>query len=147
MRASRTLALLLALALGLFALGGCAGEGGDDGAIEPYEDTEGTDTGDTSEDESPTIDSAPAPEGLGTIEDNTILAHSFTFAPATLEVSVGEDVIFTNGDDVTHEVEIDGENLGTMEHGESLTWTPDEAGTYDYFCPLHPEMTGTIIVE
>lgn len=147
MRTSKTLVLLLALALGIFALGGC------DGAdpADPYGDT-GGDTGGSEEDmtdgDSPMADpSTPATGGAGMMSDNTILAHSLAFAPSTLKVSVGEDVTFTNGDDTAHEVEIGGETIGRMEHGESLTWTPDAPGTYDFVCPLHPEMTGTIVVE
>lgn len=141
MRGLKLLVLLLALALTLVPA--CASDTGN-GDPGPYD---GGTTGDSSE-ESPTVDpSAPATGGAGMMSDNIILAHSLAFAPSMLEVSVGEDVTFTNGDDVAHEVEIDGENIGRMEHGESLTWTPQAAGTYSYACPLHPEMTGTIVVE
>lgn len=141
MRALKLLPLLLALALTLVPA--CASDTGDGDGVTPYGDT-----GDVTDEESPTVDpSTPATGGAGMMSDNTILAHSFAFAPSTLEVSVGEDVTFTNGDDVAHEVEIDGENIGRMEHGQSLTWTPAETGTFNYVCPLHPGMTGTITVR
>jgi len=36
---------------------------------------------------------------------------------------------------------------GTLATGDSFTFTFDEPGTYTYFCELHPQMTGTIVVS
>lgn len=85
--------------------------------------------------------------GSGMMGNAEVLAHNMEFAPKVLEVTVGTTVTFTNGDDIDHEVEIDGTNIGRMKHGETLTWKAEKAGTHDYFCPLHPQMTGTIIVK
>jgi plastocyanin len=79
--------------------------------------------------------------------NNVIVARDFTFTPATLEVSVGETVTWSNADQAAHDVEIDGQNLGRMSQGEALTWKAEKAGTYPYACTIHPSMTGTVVVK
>jgi plastocyanin len=36
---------------------------------------------------------------------------------------------------------------GDIAVGESFTFMFEEAGTYEYFCALHPGMAGTIVVQ
>jgi plastocyanin len=36
---------------------------------------------------------------------------------------------------------------GTLDPGERFLWTPPGPGTYDYFCEIHPDMTGRILVS
>lgn len=84
---------------------------------------------------------------------DTVALRNINFEPADLEVAVGTTVMFTNEDIVRHTVtagspddvgdafdeELDGE-------GDTITVTFDEEGTVEYFCRLHPAMTGTITV-
>jgi plastocyanin len=36
---------------------------------------------------------------------------------------------------------------GTLAQGETFEFTFEEAGEFDFFCSVHPDMTGTITVE
>ena len=74
---------------------------------------------------------------------------NFTFSPATLSVKVGTQIIWTNSDDIPHTVVNDGYTfkskvLGT---GEKFTFTAAKPGIYTYFCSIHPNMTGKVIVK
>lgn len=77
----------------------------------------------------------------------------FAFQPDTIEVAAGATVTWTNEDGVPHTV-----TAGTpdavgdafdepVDAGETAEVTLDEAGTYDYFCAIHPTMTGQIVVS
>jgi len=79
--------------------------------------------------------------------ENTIVERGTAFVPSTLEVSVGETVTFINEDAELHIVRIDGETLGNQNEGESVTWTAEAPGEFPFNCPIHPSMTGTIIVK
>jgi len=79
----------------------------------------------------------------------------FMFDPQDLTVQVGETVTWTNNDDVPHTVTAGTPDMptpeefdsGVLQPGDTFTYTFDEAGTFDYFCTLHPDMTATITVE
>ena len=77
------------------------------------------------------------------------------FQPHTATVGVGGTVTWTNGDTAAHTVTsgtaTDGPD-GTFDSsiimaGKTFSNTFDEAGTYDYFCVVHPWMTGKVVVE
>ncbi len=79
----------------------------------------------------------------------------FMFDPQELTVQVGDTVTWTNNDDVPHTVTAGTVDMptpeefdsGQLQPGDTFSYTFDEAGTFDYFCTLHPDMTATIIVE
>ncbi len=62
--------------------------------------------------------------------------------------SVGDTVTVTNEDAIGHTwTAVDGVfDSGSLAQGESFEYTFEEAGEFDYFCAVHPEMTGTITV-
>lgn len=76
---------------------------------------------------------------------------NFTYEPQTLKVKAGTQIKWVNEDDVPHTVT--GSNAGSPLHSSALdtddsyTVTVDSAGTYPYFCAIHPHMVGTLIVE
>jgi len=72
----------------------------------------------------------------------------FAFGPATLTITAGDTVTWTNEDAVVHTAtSVNGAfDSGDLEQGESYTVTFTTAGTYDYLCTPHPSMTGRIIV-
>jgi plastocyanin len=73
---------------------------------------------------------------------------NFTFAPATLKVPVGTTITWTNDDDIPHlVVEKEGAfSSEALDTGDSYSWQATAVGTVEYYCALHPHMTGKIIV-
>lgn len=68
------------------------------------------------------------------------------FSPATLSVEVGDTVIFTNQDSMPHTGTATDESFdtGILNQGESGTVEITKVGAFDYFCAVHPSMTGKI---
>jgi plastocyanin len=76
------------------------------------------------------------------------MAKSYVFEPKTIEVEAGETVTWTNEDNFTHTVQVDGEEDHEVEQGESVSITFDTPGTYHYVCTLHEQdMEGDVIVK
>ncbi|MCP4631704.1 MAG: T9SS type A sorting domain-containing protein [candidate division Zixibacteria bacterium] len=73
----------------------------------------------------------------------------FSFNPRTVTVAEGDNVIWTNQDQVGHtSTEDDGMwDSGLLSHGQTYSRQFMTAGTYNYHCTLHPNMTATIVVE
>jgi plastocyanin len=75
------------------------------------------------------------------------MAKSYRFDPKTIEIEAGQTVTWTNEDNFTHTVEVEGESDHEVGPGESVEITFDEPGTYEYVCTLHrQDMDGTVIV-
>jgi amicyanin len=66
-----------------------------------------------------------------------------------LTVKVGTTVKWENHDDIPHSVVDKNKAFRSpaLDTNESYTFTFTSAGTYDYFCGLHPHMVGKIIVQ
>jgi plastocyanin len=76
------------------------------------------------------------------------MVKSYRFDPKTIEIEAGQTVTWTNEDNFTHTVEVDGQEDHEVGQGESVEITFDEPGTYDYVCTLHSQdMDGTVIVK
>jgi plastocyanin len=87
--------------------------------------------------------------GNGTVPENTVVIDNLAFNPSTLQVQPGTEVTWTNLDGVDHTVTSTDGNFtssGILSNGENYTVTFNEAGEYPYFCTIHPEMTGRIVV-
>jgi len=78
-----------------------------------------------------------------------IKIDNFSFAPGTFTVAVGTTVTWINHDDIPHTaVSTDGVfKSKVMDTDEKFSYTFTKAGTYPYFCSIHPKMTGTIVVQ
>ncbi len=76
------------------------------------------------------------------------MAKSYRFDPQTIEIEAGETVTWTNEDNFTHTVEVDGQEDQKVGRGDSVSIRFGEPGTYDYVCTLHRhDMDGTVIVR
>lgn len=74
---------------------------------------------------------------------------NFSFAPQDVTVRVGTTVVWTNRDDIPHTV-VSTENAfksKVMDTDEKFSFTFMKAGTYPYFCSIHPKMTGKVIAQ
>jgi predicted secreted protein with PEFG-CTERM motif len=77
------------------------------------------------------------------------------FIPSTVVITVGGTVTWENTDTAAHTsssgTPVDGPDgvfdSSLVMAGASFSHTFDSAGTFDYFCMVHPWMTGTVIVE
>jgi Icc protein len=79
----------------------------------------------------------------------TITIDNFKFGTGTITVAAGTTVTWINRDDVPHTV------VGTKKEFRSAALDTDQKfsftfktpGTYEYYCDVHPRMTGTVIVK
>lgn len=87
----------------------------------------------------------------GTPPANTVDAlASLAFNPSSLTVSTGTAVTFSFGS-VTHNVTFTAAtgvpaNIGDTQSA-NVSRTFSTAGTFSYHCTIHPQMTGTIVVQ
>jgi len=76
---------------------------------------------------------------------------NFSYGPATVTVAAGTTVTWTNHDDIPHTVvsvdEPKAFKSKVMDTDEKFSYTFTKAGTFTYFCSIHPKMTGTIVVK
>ncbi len=83
-------------------------------------------------------------------EKNQIEIKGFHFTPQTLTVKSGAKVTWINRDDDAHVVTSSDkkfEKSPPLDTDQKFTITAGAPGTYNYFCSVHPKMTGKIIVE
>jgi plastocyanin len=73
----------------------------------------------------------------------------FTFSPQQITVKAGTTVTWTNEDDIPHTVAASSRLFRSkaLDTHDKFSFTFTTTGTYEYFCSLHPHMTGTIAVE
>lgn len=109
---------------------------------------------------------APEPSATDQTSDTGVTIRNFAFAPKKLTISVGDTVMWTNDDDILHTVtsgigqeqgvpgvtkdknaKPDGVFDQEVEFEDTFDFTFDTAGTFKYFCAIHPGMVGTIHVE
>ena len=74
---------------------------------------------------------------------------NFTFNPQKLTVKAGTTVTWTNKDDIPHAIAAVNKQFKskTLDTGDGYAFTFTTPGSYEYFCSLHPHMTGTVVVE
>ena len=74
---------------------------------------------------------------------------NFSFGPAELTVRAGTTITWTNRDDIPHTV-VSTDKLfksKVLDTDEKFSFTFSTAGTFPYFCSIHPKMTGKIVVQ
>lgn len=82
--------------------------------------------------------------GGGTTADVSI--QSFDFNPASVQISTGDTVRWTNRDSADHTVTGSTFNSGVIRTGQSYEFRFTEPGVYNYICSIHPTMRGTVTV-
>jgi plastocyanin len=88
-----------------------------------------------------TLGAAPA--------ERRVEIKQFTYAPGAVEIRTGSTVTWVNGDEELHTVTSSGGLFASpgLEHDETFSQRFNAPGTYRYFCSLHPNMTGAIVVK
>jgi plastocyanin len=74
----------------------------------------------------------------------TIHMRDSTFNPQTIRVHVGDTVVFSNDDEVPHNVTGSALNSGDIDGGKSWTYTFTKPGAYNFVCTYHSWMKGTV---
>jgi len=94
---------------------------------------------------SPSVTATDQPSGANA----EVKIDNFVFGPQTITVPVGATVTWTNKDDIPHTtVSTDGVfKSKVMDTDEKFSYTFAKAGTYPYYCTIHPKMTGKIVVQ
>ncbi|MBO1414221.1 cupredoxin family copper-binding protein [Streptomyces sp. FH025] len=95
---------------------------------------------------SPTSSQSSAPATA-----DTVTIKNFAFSPATLTVKVGTKVTWTNTDPDAHTVTSKQGSNGPLQSAalatnDTYSYTFTAAGTYPYYCAIHPFMTATVEV-
>ena len=90
--------------------------------------------------------SAPAPAWAA---ETMVMIDNFTFNPPRLTVKAGTTVNWQNEDDIPHTIASSAKlfKSKTLDTDDQFSFTFTTPGVYEYFCSLHPHMTGTIVVE
>ena len=84
-----------------------------------------------------------------TKDANVVTIDNFTFTPPELTIAVGTTVKWVNHDDIPHSV-VDGNKAfrsKALDTDDAYSFTFASAGTFSYFCGLHPHMQGKIVVK
>jgi len=80
-----------------------------------------------------------------------VAMQGYAFGPATLTVPVGSTVTWTNQDTAPHDVKTTSGPVSLhspmLQKGQSWTFTFTRAGSYGYYCTVHPDMTARIVVQ
>jgi plastocyanin len=90
--------------------------------------------------------SAPAASAQ---DEMTVSIQDFFFEPDQITVAPGTTVTWVNDGEEPHTSTADDGmwDSGTLQPGESFSFTFDEPGSYAYFCEIHPDMTATVNVS
>ena len=78
-----------------------------------------------------------------------IAIYNYKFSPEVLTIKAGTTVTWTNKDEVPHTVASSDKRFTSssgLDTGEQYSYTFTTAGSYEYFCTLHPFMKGKVVV-
>src|SRR3954470_5726535 len=78
-----------------------------------------------------------------------VVMDNFSFTPPRTSVAIGATITWTNHDDVPHTVVSTERKFKSpvLDTDGQFSHQFEAAGTYKYFCSIHPRMTGEIVVE
>lgn len=91
------------------------------------------------------ISSAPAGAAGHHVE-----MEGYTYSPRSLTIQRGDSVTWMNHDEAPHDAKTTSGPAAfqspLLDKGESWTHTFNAAGTYSYYCTVHPDMKASIVV-
>jgi plastocyanin len=89
--------------------------------------------------------------GVAFAAEHSIVQKDLTFAQSTITIPVGDEVLWGNIDNVTHNIHIKGGgediDLGLQKFGQVLKHTFDKPGPYVIMCTIHPRMKMVVTVQ
>ena len=77
-----------------------------------------------------------------------VMISNYAFNPSSLSVGLGDTVVWTNQDSVSHTITSDTGDFdsGSIAPGKTFSYTFNNGGSFGYHCSIHPMMSGTINV-
>jgi plastocyanin len=80
---------------------------------------------------------------------HTVEIRGFAYLPATLQVAVGDTVVWINRDAVPHTATRDGRrwDSGSIEAEQAWRLIAASPGSQPYYCAFHPVMRGELVVR
>ncbi|WP_246113567.1 cupredoxin domain-containing protein [Streptomyces montanus] len=92
-----------------------------------------------------------AAPGQASAASHQVLMKGYAFGPSVLTVDVGDTVTWTNQDTAPHDVKTTSGPVSfhspMLDKGRSWSFTFTKAGSYGYYCTVHPDMTARIVVR
>ncbi|HJY20594.1 MAG TPA: cupredoxin family copper-binding protein [Chthoniobacterales bacterium] len=88
--------------------------------------------------------------GTSGASQNKIEIKDFAFNPQTITVKSGDKITWINRDEEPHTVVSVGKKFqrsSGLDTDQEFSIIAGAPGTYEYFCSVHPKMTGTIVVQ
>jgi len=84
--------------------------------------------------------------------DTTVTQSHSTFDSDSVTVKAGDNVVFANKDDITHNIQVinddgDVDDKGLQKPGENIKVGFTKAGTYKIRCSIHPKMKMTVVAQ
>jgi len=83
--------------------------------------------------------------------EKQIVIDNFTFDPPEVTIPAGTRVTWLNRDDVPHTATSTAKprafDSGALDTDQKYSFTFTSTGVYEYFCAVHPKMTGRITVR
>ena len=88
------------------------------------------------------------PEHQSVSVTHNLTIENFRFSEATTTIKKGDKVVWVNKDAAPHTVTgySGGPDSGTLDTGDTYSYTFTTPGTYAYHCKFHPQMSATITV-
>ena len=87
--------------------------------------------------------------GTGGPGANQVFIQGMAFNPASITVTAGTTITWTNKDAIAHTVTSNSNafDSGTVSSGATFSFTFATAGTYAYHCTIHPSMVASVTVN
>ncbi len=80
--------------------------------------------------------------------DVTVTVNGMAYAPALVQAHVGDTIHWVNKDPVDHTATARNKAFNTMlPAGKTVIQKVSKAGSFDFYCTFHPNMTGKLIVS
>ena len=91
----------------------------------------------------------PAPATQTQLSAAAVKIDNYSFGPPEITIAPGTKVTWTNRDDIPHTVRSTNDLFKSkaLDTDDQFSFTFDKPGTYEYFCSIHPKMTGRVIVK
>ena len=89
------------------------------------------------------------PAASAHVAETEVKIDNFAFAPQRVVVKAGTTVTWINDEDIPHTVASSAKlfKSNALDTKDKFSFTFTTPGAYEYFCSLHPHMTGTVVVE